>query len=185
MTDSTNGIQYHSDSDDRDFIKDLFDTYYVDLVLFSMKYVNTRETAEEIVQDVFIKLWNSKDRYHIEKSIGGYLFTSVRNGSMNYLKSKLARIRFVELENIGPETSYVTVEEDITAAELNDLITRAINSLPPKCKIIFNLSRNAGLSYDEIASELHISRRTVGAQISIAIKKIKEYLNDWWENIPS
>jgi len=185
MSESITEQPNHSPEGDRDFIKSLFDEYYADLVVFCMKYVIAREIAEEIVQDVFVKLWNNINKYKIEKTIKGYLFTAVKNNSINYLKSKFARIRFVGLDSLNAETSSVSFENEITAKELNDLITRAVNLLPPRCRIIFNLSRNAGLSYDEIAREMNISRRTVETQISIAIKKIKNHLDKWWDDVPS
>lgn len=185
MSDSSYRKQEQSLSDNQDFIKDLFDRYYIELVHFSMKYVVTREIAEEIVQDIFVKLWNDPDKYKIDRSVKGYLFTSVKNSSLNYLKSKFARIRFVGLDENIPENALNNIEADITAAELNDLISHAVDSLPPKCKIIFSLSRNAGLSYDEIAGELKISKRTVEAQINIAIKRIKAHIDKWWDHIPS
>lgn len=166
-------------------LKYLFDHYYSVLVVYSMKFVMSREVAEEIVQELFVRLWQNMESLKIEKSLEGYLLAAARNRSINYLKSKYARIRFAGEDALAQRPNHSTAEEDITAAELKEAIHEAIDSLPAKCRIIFNLSRNAGLSCDEIAGQLNISRKTVQAQIGIAIKKLREYLKDQWDNIPS
>ena len=166
-------------------LKYLFDHYYNELTVYSMKFVMNREVAEEIVQDLFIRLWQNRRSFNIEKSVEGYLLAAVRNRSINYLKSKYARIRFVGEDKLAQRPIHNTAEDDITAAELKETIHEAIDSLPARCRIIFNLSRNADLSSDEIAAQLNISRKTVQAQIGIAIKKLRKYLKDHWDNIPS
>ncbi|KPK82654.1 MAG: hypothetical protein AMS27_14375 [Bacteroides sp. SM23_62_1] len=166
-------------------LQDLFDAYYKKLVRHSIKFVMKKEIAEEIVQDIFIRIWNNRETLTIEKSIDAYLFASVRNGSINYLKSKYAKIRFVDLDDTGISPLYHTDEDDIITGELLKALHQAIHSLPPRCKVIFNLSRNAGLSNEEIANQLNISKKTVQAQIGIAIQKIKKHLGNQWGNIPS
>ena len=165
-------------------LRHLFDSYYKELVRFSMKIVMNKEISEEIVQDVFIRIWNNRNALNIEKSVDAYLFASVKNASINYLKSKYARIRFVKLEDSGDFPEYHTAEDDIITYELKKVLYEAVNSLPPKCKTIFSLSRNAGLSIEDIAHHLNISRKTVQAQIGIAIQKIKKALKNRWEDIP-
>lgn len=170
--------------DDLKALQYLFDTYYKELVRYSIKFVMNKEIAEEIVQDVFIRIWNNRDTIIIGKSIDAYLFTSVKNGSINYLKSKYARIRFVDLDDTGMLPVHQTAEDDIITGELKKALKQAVHCLPPKCKIIFNLSRNAGLSNEKIANQLNISRKTVQAQIGIAIQKIIKHLGKQWDNIP-
>lgn len=171
--------------DDLKTLQHLFNIHYKELVRYSMRFVMSKETAEEIVQDVFIRIWNMRDTLVIGKSVDAYLFASVKNGSINYLKSKYAKIRFVDLDHSGILSLYQTAEDDIVTTELLEVLHQAVHSLPPKCKIIFNLSRNAGLSMEEIAGQLNISRKTVQTQIGIALQKIKKYLENQWDNIPS
>jgi len=171
--------------DDLKALQHLFDVYYKELVRYSIKFVMNKDIAEEIVQDVFIRIWNNRNTMMPVKSIDAYLFASVKNGSINYLKSKYARIRFVDLDDSGLLPAYQTAEDDIITGELKKALHQAIHSLPPKCKIIFTLSRNAGLSSEEIANQLNISKKTVRTQIGIAIQKIKKNLENQWDNIPS
>jgi RNA polymerase sigma-70 factor (ECF subfamily) len=180
-----NNIIARLKKDDLKTLRYLFDQYYKDLVRLSMKFVMNKVIAEEIVQDVFIRIWNNRNNIIIGKSFEAYLFTSVKNGSINYVRSKYARIRFTTLDDSAWLPVYETAEDDIITGELKKTIRRAIHSLPQKCKIIFNLSRNAGLSDREIAEQLNISVKTVQTQIGIAIRKIKKHLEDQWNNIPS
>ena len=165
-------------------LRHLFDSYYKELVRFSMKIVMNKEISEEIVQDVFIRIWNNRYTLKIEKSVNAYLIASVKNASINYLKSRHARIRFVRLEDSGDFQEYHSAEDYIITQELKKVIHEAVQALPPKCKIIFNLSRNAGLSNQDIANQLKISRKTVQTQIGIAIQRIKKALKNRWEDIP-
>jgi len=171
--------------DNPKILKHLFDLYYKDLMFYSIKFVVYKEIAEEIVQDIFIRIWNKRQTININKSIKSYLFTSVKNRSLNYLRSKYAKTFFVNIENVNQKPVYYTVENDMNANELKKIIHDAIHSLPAKCKIVFNLSRNAGLSTKEIADQLNISQKTVQNQIGIAMQKIKELIKDQWDNIPS
>lgn len=182
---SDQDIIHRLNEGDQEILKYLFNHSYSELVVYSMKFIMNREIAEEIVQDLFIRLWQNRGGLKIEKSVKGYLLAAVRNRSINYLKSKYARIHFVGEDALAQRPMHHTAEEDVTAVELQEAIHEAIDSLPVKCRIIFNLSRNAGLSNDEIAGQLNISIKTVQAQIGIAIKKLREYLKDQWDNIPS
>lgn len=163
---------------DQDALKYLFDVYYKDLVIHAMKMVVNIGVAEELVQDVFIQLWNYRDKFSLKKAFNSYLFTSVKNRSINYLKSKHGRIRFDDLGLIGPMQSASPADEEILLEEVKEAIKNAIEKLPQKCRIIFNLSRNAGMSADEIAGHLGLSKKTVQTQIAIAVRKIKLHLGD-------
>ncbi len=88
MSYSDNEIIYQLNQGDQKILKHLFDVYFRDLVIYSLKFVMKEEIAEEIVQDVFIQIWKKKDNLQIVKSIEAYLYTSVKNRSINYLKSK-------------------------------------------------------------------------------------------------
>lgn len=162
---------------DEHSLKHLFDLYFHDLVVFSLKMVINTGVAEEIVEDVFIGLWNNRESFVLERDFKSYLFSAVRNRSLNYLKSKYGRMRFDDLDQLSLLTSPSTADSNLQLEELRQHIQGAIEKLPPKCRIIFSLSRNAGLSMQEIARQLGISIKTVQAQIAIAIKKIKANLH--------
>jgi RNA polymerase sigma-70 factor, ECF subfamily len=162
----------------------LFELYYRDLYFFAHKFIENREVAEEIVQDVFIFLWENRSSLNINKSIKSYLYTSVKNRSINYLKSKINNINFVNIEHAVDANLILPAHHTLELKELDKLIEKAISSLPPRCKEMFHLSRNSEMTYQEIADALDISKETVKSQISDALKKIKAFLSKYWEQIP-
>lgn len=183
MSDTDREIVEKIRNGDQRALQSLFDSYYNDLVVHALKMVINRGVAEDTVQEVFIRLWKNRDTFILEKTFQSYLFAAVRNRSINYLKSRYGRIRFEELDQIGPVLNDHTADGELAFSEVREAIQAAVNLLPPKCRIVFNLSRNAGFTSDEIAGSLGLSRRTVQTQISIAIKKIKDHLKDQWDHL--
>lgn len=170
--------------DDQRMLKYLFDLHYENLVLHALTYVIRKEIAEEIIQELFIRIWEKRKTILITRSFEAYLYTSAKNSSINYLKSKYARISFVNLSAITEKPVRYNVEDEVAEGELKSFIHRTIDNLPPKCRIIFNLSRNSELSHQEIADMLGISKKTVHAQIRIALLRIKKALAGKWD-LPS
>ncbi|MEO9804867.1 MAG: RNA polymerase sigma-70 factor [Reichenbachiella sp.] len=168
---------------DRGAFEQIFRTYYADLCKFCMKYVRDEQVAEEVVQEVFINIWERRSNLTITTSIKSYLFTAIRNRSFNYLKLQLPKEqKKVDLEGIG-FLEADNREQEMIMDELRHHVHAAIEALPNKCQIIFNLSRNAGMTYKEIAEELDISVKTVENQIGLALKKLRENLNPIWDKI--
>jgi RNA polymerase sigma-70 factor (ECF subfamily) len=160
--------------------KYFFDTYYEELCNFVNCYVRDEILSEDLVQSVFVYLWEKKDSLPIECSIKAYLYTASKNRSLNHLrdtknKIKISRQLFLEPELVSTENAEQVVEFD----ELKEIISRAIDRLPGQCKIIYQLSRDKGLTNKEIAEKLGISLKTIENQITIANRKIKEYLQPY------
>lgn len=177
-------IWSHIKNGDVSAYKQLFEDYYKELYLFARKYLADKEVAEEIVQDVFIALWENKINIYIATSLKSYLYTSVKNRSINYLKSKIYNLNFVGIEEAIKESREIQADKQLELTELNNVIKEAVEMLPPRCKEMFHLSRNSEMTYQEIADALDVSKETVKSQISEALKKIKAYLNKHWERIP-
>src|SRR5690606_32902871 len=110
-----------------------------------------------------------------------YLFQSVKNSSLNYLNSRFAKQDFQRDYFDQEELPVNDTEEALTYEELQKIVQEAINQLPTKCRTIYSLSRNTGMSYKEIAEELGISIKTVENQMGIALKKLRTYLQHHWE----
>ena len=165
--------------DDQRMLKYLFDQHYENLALFAINYVVRKEIAEEIIQELFVRIWENRKTIFITRSFKAYLFAAAKNSAINYLKSKYARIPFVDHANIPEQQDQFNIEDKLAERELKTLIQNIIDTLPPKCNIIFNLSRNCDLSHQEIADMLGISIKTVDAQIRIAVLKIKKALHGW------
>lgn len=140
-----------------------------------MQYVKSAEDADEIVNDTFLVAWQKKDELTLDDSIKNYLYTIVRNKSLNLLKKKKmdAIVLEAEYEIASSETSIV---EHLQAKETEKLIFEVIEKLPPRCKQIFVLSRKESMPNKEIAALMQLSEKTIENQITIAIRIIKESL---------
>lgn len=159
----------------------LFNTYYKELYYFCLKYVFHKEVAEELVQDLFISIWEKRYNLNIQSSIKAYLFTSIKNRAISYLRSKIAQNSHFENHDIIKTDEPLTNPNPIEYEELKEEIQNAIKLLPEQCRIVFHLSRNSGLTYKQIANELKVSPETVKTHISNALKKIKKHLEKHWE----
>lgn len=154
----------------------LFDTYRNDVYAYSISMLKTKVLAEEIVQDVFLKIWQHRDRLNPDLSFKSYVFTITRNLTFNLI-SKVANNRKLKEEVFyESQKSYSPIEDKIAETDYEIIKMKAIDQLPPKRKIIFEMSRNEGKSYDEISKELNISVSTVKGQMSKALATIKDFL---------
>jgi RNA polymerase sigma-70 factor, ECF subfamily len=153
----------------------LFREHFKPLCGFAMKYVGDLEEAKNLVHEVFISVWEKFDTLPQDTHYRSYLYTSVRNRCLNHLRD---RKKLMTLENVAEHK----IAEENTAMEIAELekeIEYAINSLPEKCRQIFELSRHEGLKYQEIAEKLEISIKTVEAQMSKALAVLRTHLGEF------
>lgn len=156
--------------------KQLFLFYSPKVYNFCRRFSLDRFESEEIVQIVFTSVWENRGRIDITKSFVAYLFTAARNQILNNLKKKVYLQGFIEYTLFhDTDYDYVT-EETIFFKELNELLEKAIEQLPPRCREIFLLSRSQELSYREIAEKLSITESTVNTQITKALSHIRNQL---------
>lgn len=160
-------------SDDQTAYKELFTFLYSSLFLFAKSIVKSKEAAEEIVSDVFIRIWQKRRELEKIENLKVYLYVSTRNTAINYLSLHKRNITN-PLEEFHTEFTsiYFDPEQLMITADMLALIKRAIDQLPPKCKIIFKLVKEDGLKYREVAEILGISVKTVENQLAIALQKI-------------
>lgn len=158
--------------------EELFSIFYHRLLRFAISFTKSRELADEVVLDVFMNLWNRRDKLGSVSNLETYLFISVRNSALNCIK-KEKKLNFDLLEefHINLAKDDYTSESAIISTEEIRAINRAIDKLPPKCKIIFKLLHEEEMGKKEIAKILDISVKTIDNQIAIAIKKIADVLN--------
>ncbi len=167
-------IQQRAADGDEDAFKKIYYHFYKKLYQFSLALVKSREAAEEIAEDVFIKIWQQKSNLSTINNLRVYLYTATKNKALNYL-SKKAKENLTEpfdYINIDLYKSTTTPEELMITTEMYRRIQEQVEALPPRCKMIFKLIREDGLKYKEVSEILHISVNTIDAQIAIAIKKI-------------
>lgn len=162
---------------DRKVFENIFNEYYTILVRLSLNILKQEEVAEEVVQDVFVKLWEKRKDISIQVSLKSYLAQSVKNKSLNYLKSKEGK--YQQLSKIEVEDYLIIDEEtqhELEFLEFQYLVEKSINSLPDRSQQIFKLSRFEGLSYSKIADKLDISVKAVEKQMNSSLKKMREFL---------
>jgi RNA polymerase sigma-70 factor (family 1) len=154
--------------------RELFLGYYKPLTAFALKFVSDSESAKDIVQSVFVKLYERRGTLSVEENIKSYLYRSVSNACINQLKKDSVRL--------GHQAGYVKEQTEIffqdaleqTEEELR--IHNAINALPPQCRKIFIMSRLEERKNQDIAEDLAISIRTVETQISNALRALRKSL---------
>ncbi|SFP92848.1 RNA polymerase sigma-70 factor [Parafilimonas terrae] len=154
-------------------LKRLYDLFGERLLHFTFTIVHNRELAEEIVADVFIQTWKKRVQIASIENLPWYLYVTAKNISLNYLR-KERKQKFVELEiiNLPLYTIEPQAVQHLISKDFLQSITNAINELPPKCRLIFKLVKDDGLTYKETAELLNLSIKTVEAQMGIALKKI-------------
>jgi RNA polymerase sigma-70 factor (family 1) len=157
--------------------KELYDLLFKGLHRFSYAFVKSSEAAEEIVSDVFVKLWQIRSRLSEIENLRVYLFTIAKNFSLNYI-NKNYKTNFVSLDAVDIEAvvELKSPEDIYISADIINKIKEAIQKLPPQCRIIFQLVKEDGMKYKEVAAVLHISPLTVRNQLAIATKKIGDML---------
>lgn len=154
----------------------LYHRYMRKLYYFSFNYLKIKEEAEEIVQTVFINLWEHRKSLDDSLSIKSYLYKSTTNAVYNQLKRNALRNKWVEQKLLKPEPASNETFEQIYYHDLEQTIDQIIAKLPPQQRKIYILSRIEGLSYEEISKQLDLSVRTVENQMYRALKVIKEQL---------
>ncbi|MFN0257590.1 RNA polymerase sigma-70 factor [Pedobacter ureilyticus] len=168
--------------EDLTFFEDLFKQYYATLKLYAMRYVNNKEIAEDIAQDVFFYVWENRAKIDFSAPIRPYLLKAIFNRSVNHSKSKYATVNVSIEENIDYyiekyiQTSVMHQEDSLLLKEINAEITACVNELPEQCRKVFTLSRNIGLANKDIANQLDISVKTVEKHITKALKELKIHL---------
>lgn len=138
--------------------------------------VKQSDLAKDLVQDVFVKLWQQKDTLQIRSSLSSYLKRSVINACIDYQRSAYARRTSMKEVSDDQMPAPFSSDTPTLARETQTSIDQAINKLPERCRLVFTLSRHAGLTYKQIAEELDISPKTVENQMSRALKMLRESL---------
>ena len=155
----------------------LFRAYYEPLCRYAYTLVEDMNTAEEIVQELFYTLWKERQNLQIFTSVNGYLYRSVKNKSLQSLEQKRVRENYQKMyaENAVIETS--TPQEELEYKELEQQIKETLAHLPERRQKIFYMHRTEGKKYNEIAQELHISVKTVEAEMSKVLRELRDKYN--------
>lgn len=156
--------------------REVFDECYEDLCRYAFSIVKDFDQAEDIVQSMFMKLWEKRESLEITGSVRSYMFRSVYNQCINQLEHRAIKGKYDE--SIRVEAARDEQQPDVFPEELEQNIRKAVEALPPQCRSIFIMSRYEELRYSEIAERLGISVNTIQNHVSKALKLLREALKD-------
>jgi RNA polymerase sigma-70 factor (ECF subfamily) len=153
----------------------LFKDHFSSLCGFAMKYVRDSDEAKGIVHEVFVGFWEKFESLPSDTNYRSYLYTSVRNRCLNYIRDRKKHVML----DVVREHEFATENTETETEELSKAIDAGIESLPEKCREIFELNRIEGLKYAQIAEKLGISIKTVEAQMSKALSVLRGHLKEF------
>ncbi|KGL59019.1 RNA polymerase sigma-70 factor [Polaribacter sp. Hel1_85] len=155
----------------------LYNNYWKVLYISAYNLLKDKEVCEEIIQDVFIDIWNKRKELEIKVSLKSYLYACVRYKVFSQFRTnKITRVEL--LEELDKRLQYTTPETKMMHQELKQHINIVVESLPEKCKRVYKLSRNEQLSHKEIADQLGISTKTVENHITNALRVLRASLGE-------
>lgn len=162
---------------DTSSFENLFRTQHAKLWLSAYRILNDKARAEDVVQDIFLKLWQKREEISVQENLSAYLHRAVTNHAINIYKQQYRRL-IEHGEEISEKPDTVSIEADnvILTKELSEKIDYAISTMPDSIRGVFMLSRFEELSYKEIAERLEISVKTVEKHMSNALKHLRKYL---------
>jgi len=172
-------IQKRIAENDEQALAELYQHFHKKLQQFSKAIVRNDEIAEELVEDVFVKLWCNRSRITEVENLAVYLYVATKNQSLNTLSRKAIELITSPFDFLDIDVNDATQgpQDLMITAEMMQRMHQAIDQLPPRCKMIFKLIREDGLKYREVAEILGISVNTIDAQMAIAVKRICTALN--------
>jgi RNA polymerase sigma-70 factor (family 1) len=158
--------------DDQQAYKELFAVFYKSLLQFGYSFVHSHEIAEEIVSDVFIKVWKKRAGLQRIHNLKLYLFISTKNMALNHLRAQKKPLLQPEEYKVQLQSVYFDPEQLMITAEMMGRVQKAIAHLPHRCQLIFKLVKEDNLKYREVAQLLNLSVKTVENQMTTALRKI-------------
>lgn len=158
----------------------IFLSYYRDLVLFATRFTRDQEAAEEVVQDVFVKLWEDHETININVSLRSFLLKSVQNKCIDMIRHR--KIRNAHSNYVLENQPLFDCDTDnyIFCSELREQIETTLDNLPEELSTAFRMNRFKGLKYEEIAGVLNVSVRTIEVRIGKALKALRSQLKDYF-----
>ncbi|MEN8247994.1 MAG: RNA polymerase sigma-70 factor [Bacteroidota bacterium] len=171
---------------DKKAFEEIFREYYPSLHEYALFYVGNTQLAEDIVQDVFLKIWNTRNRLTIQSSLKGYLIRAIHNHCIQYLRHQVVKQKYQVIHQAKMEEALIMnrlyFECGLSKLFKDDIVSladKAIDTLPEKTREIFVLSRHRFLKNSEIAKKFNISEKSVEYHISRALDLLRKQLKDY------
>lgn len=157
-------------------LEQAFRAYYSSMCSFVCVQVGSAETAEDLVQDVFLRIWQTRHRLDANGSLRNLLYRSAHNAAINHLKHRAIEARWQHARQSDAEATS-SYHDPASYREVSTAVDHALSVLPERCRLIFTMSRQHGLSYSEIADTLGVSVKTVETQMGRALKSLRAQLS--------
>jgi RNA polymerase sigma-70 factor (family 1) len=158
---------------DKMALTELYNTYWQLLFISAYNIIKDKELCEDIIQDIFMNIWNNREKLEINISLKGYLYACVRYQVFGHFRKNKDKIQVEFFNDLDRRFQYATPETEMMHNELLQQINTIIETLPEKCQLVYKLSREEQLSHKEIADRLKISTKTVENHITKALQTIR------------
>ncbi|MBC7892543.1 MAG: RNA polymerase sigma-70 factor [Sphingobacteriaceae bacterium] len=158
----------------------LYRRYYGPLCSHATRLVYARDVAEDLVTELFVRLWQQQDYQRVTGSFRAYLFTAVRNRAINYLRWEQGHTERLDVTAPDNQLPGPLADDPLAFEELAQQVHQAVGTLPPQCRNVFLLSRFEGKKNREIADELRISLKTVEGHLTKALAQVRLALRSYW-----
>lgn len=164
---------------DREAFREMFRAYYGGLCAFAVNYVGSLDQARDVVQEVFLTIWEQRSDWTLHSSLKSYLYQAVRNRALNATRNRDTRDRAYEAHQQRREAAVRrTAEDHAFYHQLSEAVRRAVDQLPPRRRMVFLLHRKHDFTYAEIAEIMAITPKTVENQMGRALKFLRQRLNE-------
>jgi RNA polymerase sigma-70 factor (ECF subfamily) len=161
----------------------LFRKYYRDLVIFGGNFLHDKDLCEDIVQNLFLKLWTHREKLEIDSSFKSFLLRSVQNSCLDELRHRKVVQEHENYSGLMDPADHQDTEDYVLYSDLKSSLDEAMEKLPVVCREAFQLNRFEGMKYKEIADRLHVSERTIEVRIGRAIGLLRYYLKAFFITI--
>ena len=175
-------------SDDEKAFAEIYRRYAKSLADFAASKLSNLEDAQDIIHDIFVKLWEDRERLQITSNLKTYLFTLTRHRIIDKIRRNITREEYAAMLQSLTNAYQPSIEQQIAVKELEQTIENSLNQLSPRVKEIYQLSREENLSIPEIAEKLQLSEQTVKNQLSTALSHLRKSVSAisvsilllWW-----
>lgn len=161
----------------------IYDYYWEDLLGFAYQKTKSLPAAEDMVQDLFVALWNKRDTLFISQSLRSYLFSALKNQLIDHIRARITQQKYAS--SLDKATTFLsqTTAEQVAISEINALVHHSTHAMPERMRLVYELSRVKGHSTEKIAQQLNLSEQTVRNQISHALRRLRLQLADYLTSI--
>lgn len=161
---------------DRKAFEQLFNRYWESLFAAAMHRLQSNQLAKDVLQELFIELWEKHETLNIRSNVSGYLFTALKHRVINKIKAEATREKYEKMTIRFYEINEFATEHQFSKDYLQEKMEKEVEQLPDRCREVFELSRIEQLSHKEIGQQLNISPKTVENHIGRALKVLRPYL---------